>query len=81
MATMQFPKNPIKPSITVELPGPTGEPSALPPGVRRDIAVQTFVKEGKPFPAEIHPELDTETPVVSVEEFSQRLSTAMLDAA
>jgi len=44
--------------------------SSLPPGVRRDVSVQSFVKEGTPFPAEIHDELKTETTVVSVEDFS-----------
>lgn len=62
----------VKPSIH-ELPNPanTGQeaPSSLPPGVRRDVSVQAFVKEGKPFPAEIHQELAAETPVVSVEDF------------
>ncbi|HEV7298111.1 MAG TPA: phosphate ABC transporter ATP-binding protein PstB [Tepidisphaeraceae bacterium] len=37
---------------------------------RRDISVQTFVKEGKPFPAEVHQELEAETPVVTVDDFS-----------
>jgi hypothetical protein len=30
--------------------GSAGEPSKMPVGVRRNISVQGFVKEGKPFP-------------------------------
>ena len=29
---------------------PSNDVSQVPPGIRRDISVQSFIKEGKPFP-------------------------------
>jgi phosphate transport system ATP-binding protein len=59
-----------KPTVGMNAqPSAAGATSNLFPS-RRDIKVQQFIKEGKPFPSEIHKELDSETPVVSVEDFS-----------
>jgi phosphate transport system ATP-binding protein len=50
--------------------GAVDEAGKMPVGVRRNISVQGFVKDGKAFPTETHAELETETTVVSVEDFS-----------
>ena len=66
MTTMQAQRPQMKTNVGGE--NATVNKSIFPQ--RRDISVQSFVKEGKPFPVEVHDELKAETPVVTVDDFS-----------